>query len=150
MLSKFSGVFISLGWTDPWIHAWWNKQLGTGAEQAAEQQAMWRQVGASEDPNTAGRQQQVGTKLGSAHVCCYSQVHLSSLPAICSQILLHRQGWKTCDTGNGNCCIFSQMLFKKAFSLLLSVTQKWDTAGSLLAVLIVSHGLSYLQLHKFK
>lgn len=42
------------------------------------------------------------------------------------------------------------MLLRKAFSLLLSVTQKEDTAGSLLALLIVWHGLSYLQLHDFK
>lgn len=122
-------------------HRCWTSCKAAGNVKASW--SIWR-------PNAAGRQQQVGTKLGSAHVCCYSQVRHSCLPAICSPIPLHKQGWKTWDTGYGNCCIFSHMLFKKAFSLLLSVTQKWDTAGSLLAVLIVSHGLSYLQLHKFK
>lgn len=102
---------------------------------------MWRWAAASEDLNASERQQQVGTKLGSAHVCCYFLVHICTLPVNCSPIPLYRQGWKTCDIGYGNCFLITCCL-KRPFSFTLN-----DIKGRHIRLLAGSaHCLAWIKL----
>lgn len=150
--SKFTGIPVSLGWTDPWIHAWWNIYDWVQVLNKPQSNRWDAAYGAPDAGSLGGSSRQAP---GWAALWA-STIHSSTF--LLSLTPPPRQDWKTCDAGYWNYCLFSHMLFRKASSLLLSVAQKIThylarkeyTAGSLMEALIVQHSLCYLKLQGFR